>query len=299
MFLGIGAMRAGTTWLHRLLSRYPDCAMPPVKELHFFTAKYLPRDNAQRYAERLAQIARRVSMLSDDVCSALAQRPQDATLFEDGFLAALNLEKRTARLAGTIEMFGIHDMASYLRYFAALRARQGACIAGEISPTYGDLPAVAFADIERHMPGTRFLFIMRDPVERFWSQVRHSERRDTSIDPNTRVAHYRSEPSHMARSDYRRIIENLESEVPRERIFYGFLERMTASISELRRLEEFLRLEPLPAEQLDEHARARENRAPERPLSEENRERIRSALDPIYAFVERRFGGLPEEWSAE
>ena len=42
-FFGIGAQKAGTTWLNDLLETYPECAVPPIKEIHFFNNKYLPR----------------------------------------------------------------------------------------------------------------------------------------------------------------------------------------------------------------------------------------------------------------
>jgi hypothetical protein len=35
-FLGIGAQRAGTSWLYEILRRHPDVYVPEVKELHFF-----------------------------------------------------------------------------------------------------------------------------------------------------------------------------------------------------------------------------------------------------------------------
>src|SRR5215210_2387932 len=35
-FLVIGAQRAGTTWLHRVLRQHPKLWLPPVKELHYF-----------------------------------------------------------------------------------------------------------------------------------------------------------------------------------------------------------------------------------------------------------------------
>ena len=35
-FLGIGAQKSGTTWLHHNLSQHPGVWMPPVKELHYF-----------------------------------------------------------------------------------------------------------------------------------------------------------------------------------------------------------------------------------------------------------------------
>lgn len=35
-FLGIGAVKGGTTWLHHNLAAHPDLYLPPEKEIHFF-----------------------------------------------------------------------------------------------------------------------------------------------------------------------------------------------------------------------------------------------------------------------
>ena len=35
-FLGIGAARSGTTWLHENLRHHPQVWVPPAKELHYF-----------------------------------------------------------------------------------------------------------------------------------------------------------------------------------------------------------------------------------------------------------------------
>jgi hypothetical protein len=34
-FLGIGAQKCGTTWLHRQMSRHPQIAFPKGKEMHY------------------------------------------------------------------------------------------------------------------------------------------------------------------------------------------------------------------------------------------------------------------------
>jgi hypothetical protein len=39
-FLGIGAQKAGTTWLHENLQCHPDLYLPADKELHFFDVRY-------------------------------------------------------------------------------------------------------------------------------------------------------------------------------------------------------------------------------------------------------------------
>src|SRR5579864_5427870 len=36
-FLGVGAMKCGTTWLFGQLGAHPDIYMPPLKELHYFS----------------------------------------------------------------------------------------------------------------------------------------------------------------------------------------------------------------------------------------------------------------------
>ena len=45
-FLVIGAQRAGTTWLHRVLSEHPALWLTPVKELHYFDKPHRDPDLA-------------------------------------------------------------------------------------------------------------------------------------------------------------------------------------------------------------------------------------------------------------
>ncbi|HEX4299950.1 MAG TPA: sulfotransferase [Gammaproteobacteria bacterium] len=39
-FLGIGAQKAGTTWLHEMLRQHPDIGLPKTKELHYWDVKH-------------------------------------------------------------------------------------------------------------------------------------------------------------------------------------------------------------------------------------------------------------------
>lgn len=48
-FLGVGAQRAGTTWIARNLAEHPDIYIPWEKELHFFDRHY---ENGIEYYER-------------------------------------------------------------------------------------------------------------------------------------------------------------------------------------------------------------------------------------------------------
>lgn len=47
-FLGLGAQKAGTTWLHEMLSLHPQLALPKDKELHYWD-KQFPHSPVQDY----------------------------------------------------------------------------------------------------------------------------------------------------------------------------------------------------------------------------------------------------------
>lgn len=49
-FLGLGAQKCASTWLHRVLTTHPDVVLPEVKELNFFSHYY---DHGYQWYERL------------------------------------------------------------------------------------------------------------------------------------------------------------------------------------------------------------------------------------------------------
>ena len=62
LILGIGAQRAGSTWLFDYLVRHPQVFTSPVKELHFFDAYFLPQMRAkwqERVATQIQRLERR------------------------------------------------------------------------------------------------------------------------------------------------------------------------------------------------------------------------------------------------
>ena len=41
LFLSVGAMKAGTTWLYAVLERHPELYFCPEKEVHYFYHRYV------------------------------------------------------------------------------------------------------------------------------------------------------------------------------------------------------------------------------------------------------------------
>jgi hypothetical protein len=61
------------------------------------------------------------------------------------------------------------DLAWYAAQFARARNR----VAGEASPPYALLPDFAIELVRDLNPGLKLVFLMRDPVVRAWSQIKH------------------------------------------------------------------------------------------------------------------------------
>lgn len=65
-------------------------------------------------------------------------------------------------------------LRSYARNFEAADGR----VCGEISPPYAWLPTERISFIHRVMPDVRLLVLLRDPVAREWSRVRHESEQE-------------------------------------------------------------------------------------------------------------------------
>ena len=54
-FLGIGAQKAGTSWLHEMLRRHPDLCLPQQKEIHFWDWQKHRRKGLGWYSDQFPQ----------------------------------------------------------------------------------------------------------------------------------------------------------------------------------------------------------------------------------------------------
>lgn len=133
--LGIGAQKAGTTWLHDYLMGRGDIYMPTRKELHYFDAKYRP--DLQKGRKR----------------QPWRRRP--------GTEAPLTVSQ--------LQAFG--EGEDYREYFRS-RVPDDIRHFGEITPAYSLIGQSGFQEIRQLFRDVRLIFIMRDPAERFYSQYR-------------------------------------------------------------------------------------------------------------------------------
>ena len=171
-FLGIGATRAGTSWVAAQLAAHPQIRMGR-KEIHFFDRK----------------------------------------------------------LAAPGASGSARDRINKLRYLARfVRGRGGGRIRGEITPAYAALEAEVIGRVAEWMPDARLIFMMRDPIERAWSQARNGfprwrGRPLESVGRDELVSFFDSDPVRR-RSDYATCLRAWLGHFPREHFFFGFLDEI-------------------------------------------------------------------------
>ena len=278
----IGAQKASTTWLAQALSRHPDCHVPRVKELHHWNG----RTRVGPARERALRAHARRCLL--DLATAPLRRRSPSRDLARYELARIRLS--TCRDPST---------DGYVRRL--LRGYRGQAVAADLTPDYALLPSETFAEMAALHPDARFVFIMRDPVDRFWSNCRHlvrawptqfgtgpSAARDAFA---TLVGHPRS--ATFRRSRYDATMAALEASVPAQRILYLFYETVRTP-SEVERISEAVGLRDL-----DWRSTGRVNAAQARDLrpKAEPFAAARRALAPVYDDVARRFGATaPSGW---
>jgi hypothetical protein len=237
-FLGIGAQKAGSTWLHAMLSKHRELWLPHLKELHFFDRRFPIKQVRGTAANRPGRgvFARHVSTRLRRV--SLAKLRERLSI------------RRWSDLAWEIRyLFGDWDTAWYASLFEAAKGR----MAGEITPAYSCLGEEAITFVYELMPDARLIFLMRDPVERAWSHAkmdlaRTAGRSIGDVGDAEYISHFEGIASRL-RGDYLGTIRRWSARFPEDRFFVGFYDEiLECPDSLLTRIHRFLNVSATPSD---------------------------------------------------
>ena len=193
-FLGIGLQKAGTSWLYEQLKAHPALWLPRRKEMHFFDALSYEDWNIRRQRRALKNIP--------DLVSKLQNEDQRNETLDD-----LEENVHFARLINDVDWY---------RDFWRKVADQGR-IVGEITPSYSILQPKIISQIRSEFDIKKLILILRDPVERGWSQYKMMTERKSNDPEKVYMKKKLVERGHA-----KSIIENWEAHFEPERLFIGF-----------------------------------------------------------------------------
>lgn len=168
-FLCIGMQKAGTTTFYKYLDNHPQCEIPFLKEISFFTEceenqKVLNFDKRLksshwlnvRWRLRLNQLYNQNINLSDE----------KKLFFCNYLFSPKKLDKAS-----------IED---YVKLFPKSKN----FISGDISPSYLYLKEDTIKKIKFYFPNIKIILIIRNPIEREWSQTKMMLSKRKKIDFN-------------------------------------------------------------------------------------------------------------------
>ena len=205
-FVGIGAQKAGTTWLYRNLRDHPQIWMPK-KEVHYFDQRI--NDTSFRLRTRL-----------------FGRRAEDRA-WRQQVKHWTGVHLRKFSLPGLLWVYRYYMRPPDDGWYSALFAAGGRKTTGEITPNYSVLGQEQIAHVHDIMPETKIVFLMRNPIERAWSQtVMYFDKKEGRQVEEVREEEFldftRSQSS--LHTDYLRTLENWGTFFPEKQIFVGFLE---------------------------------------------------------------------------
>lgn len=227
LFLSVGAMKAGTTWLHRHLAGHPGIHFSPEKEIHYFAD---PKGRSyMSLAGRLDRYQRVVRNLAPDRLNPHVQR--NLAWYADPYLAP-QVDDAWYR--------GLFDMRPPRKSDAPWVA--------DFSNLYAVLDGEGWAHVGRVAREVRAIYTMRHPSARLWSSLKFSYEYSgraaelARLDEAT-IAAYFDDPGTRAHADYARVVQSLRHHLGADRAAFFFFEQVRAHpLETLRRIEGFLDL---------------------------------------------------------
>ena len=281
----IGAQKAGTTWLYDYCQAHPDIHVPAIKEMHYFNARFDPRQIGFANNRRALLEAKRASVLPEPRLGAALGEPGD------NYTAEV-LERLVAMHDDPGD-----DHALYRDFMMNGYAGQ-TCVA-DITPDYAVMHYDVFRRMATEFDGARLLFIMRDPLERTWSAIKmhrkflasqglpqHSE--DALLDQLTQ-----NRQRHIKlRSYYQRTLFGLNRAARADQLLYLFYEDLFCDDT-IRRLCDFLGVAFVPGKY------GRRVRLGERAdMTGAQREKLLRLLHPVYDLLSRAPNLIvPDSWN--
>lgn len=271
--IGIGAQRSGTTWISRYLEKHPDISFSPIKELHVFDSLILRKNNQieSHFAKRVMSMPPPKSDLELDLYSALSDR-----------LASPYIQ------------------GGYFRFFEK-RLNHSHHAFGEITPEYALLPSESYKTILDSHPDTRFLYILRDPCERYISALSYWARLRPEFDVKQNMIKSLKRDLFVRYSLYHHTISKILDVTPRTSLKVVFMEELFSNtLLTLHEICSFLGIRHIASNMIGVSSNKRvnptETNDKNKPTQDEY-QIIRDKFADVYSSLPDLIGRkLPEKW---
>ncbi|NNF48256.1 MAG: sulfotransferase [Woeseiaceae bacterium] len=283
-FLGIGAARAGTTWLSKNLTAHPQIWIPRIKELHYFTrsAKYVGPSQLidaaplKRLFSRQKPYRQYRHVATKAVASNIVRPSLKKLMWDANYLLRAPSDD----------------------WYKTLFAQGYGRVTGEITPRYSMLDEVDIRALKALIPDLKLIFIMREPVDRAWSLVKyHAKRSRTPLaDLSGEELRRRAFADVIGRqSDYEAILSRWRAVFAESQLLEVFYDEISEQPDALlRRIQSFLGVQVTGL--ADSDSRRKINGSFEEPIPHDLRAELVAHYLPMVARLSEAEGGYFTHW---
>lgn len=254
LFLSVGAMKAGTTWIYAALARHPKLTFTPEKELHYFHVRALESDFLHSRTRQARARDKYIPILRGDKGRKefpLSKGQRVARALKSRILGSgvLNMDDLPAERQAWIKAY-LSDPVDDAWFNSLFQSDDPDAYACEFSNMSAVLPAEAWSDIAAQTETLRVLYTLRDPVERLWSHTKfHLEmKKQLNLLETWRAKDFEDfarQPSTWTHAEYGQICKKLLTSLPAGIVRIQSYETIrTDPVQTLRDIETFLGLEP-------------------------------------------------------
>ena len=224
----IGAQKAGTSWLHHQLNEHPKIWTTPFKEVHYFNARHRPADRQWlpwHFREALRATERRFRLRHEEMPDAMVR-----------YLVEMTSD----------------PMFTPKWYRQAFAPAPRGILPLDTTPEYSTLPEAGVDEVAAFLPRAKFIYLLRDPVDRAISQLRMNlaRRKVLPTAPKGYLRHL-DDAELGDRGDYAAYLPRWQARIPADRLLvlpYGRI--ATDPMGVMRQVEAFLGLDPFAYSQL-------------------------------------------------
>lgn len=217
----IGAQKAGTSWLHEVLSERPDIWVPPFKEVHFFDHKFDSdcADWTDWHVRKGVQTARSRYLMAN------VDPDPEYLKYLDSILEA--------------PMFN----GTWYKNIFSQAPNKSVCL--DVTPAYASISEEGISFTAKFLKETKFIYIIRSPFDRALSQLRMEISRKGTPSTKDEWVKLATMPDLLSRGNYKRNIPLWNAHFDQNRLlFLPFQLIAKDPYAFLRKVEQFAGLVP-------------------------------------------------------
>lgn len=171
LFLSVGAIKAGTTFLYEVFRQHPTIYFTPEKEVHFFAhANGFDRRLHRPIIPSRRDLVRRAAVRRGTILSNEFRRHRLSQVLRNRYARVTDV----VALRGIVQWYADRYLVDPVNdaWFERIYEDAGDRYAADFSNYHALLPTAGWDHVKRMTKDLRVLYVLRDPIERLWSHIK-------------------------------------------------------------------------------------------------------------------------------